>query len=91
MNGATDRDNNDSKEFFKADRLRTRTEKDYLMHLAEKPVMLEMEAAGLEPVPSQFHNLGSLEDLGPEQEYYSGAPTSARAITALDRDLEEFN
>lgn len=32
----------ESKDYFKADKLKTRTEKDYLIHLAEKPVMAEM-------------------------------------------------
>ena len=30
-----------SKDYFRAERLKTKTEKDYLMHLAEKPVMAE--------------------------------------------------
>ena len=41
-NGDSDRLRRESKEFFKAERLKTRTEKDYLMHLAEKPVMIEL-------------------------------------------------
>jgi len=50
---ATDR--NETKDFFVAEKLRTRTEKDYLMHLAEKPVMLEMEIEENEPISSAFY------------------------------------
>ena len=34
-----------SKSFFEPEKLKTKMEKDYLMHLAEKPVMMELEEA----------------------------------------------
>ena len=51
---ASDR-NETTKDFFVAEKLKTRTEKDYLMHLAEKPVMQEMEIEGNEPISSAFY------------------------------------
>lgn len=34
-----------SKDFFEPEKLKTKTEKDYLMHLAANPVLMELEDA----------------------------------------------
>lgn len=45
MGGEDTLERQKSKDYFRAEKLRTRTEKDYLMHLAEKPVMMELASS----------------------------------------------